>query len=226
VLRAAGAQPLILRLKEPAMRIGFMLLTVGAALASATPAAHAADVIVGYTGNPAPTNRTDGGQVVGNSFNSFGQTINSLGFFDYQMDGIADTYQLGLWDSSGNLLGTATVTPSSPLVGDFRWANMAAPVTIGTPSSSASFTIGVLLPANQQDVWLDDVSLTLGSGYSGAGTGKFSGPSGVLVRPTNFDDNGYYVVNGSDMVVPTPAPEPMTVGLLGAGALLLLRRRR
>jgi hypothetical protein len=206
------------------MRIGFMLLAVGAVVASATTAVHAQDVIFGYTGNPTATNRTDGGQTVGVTFNSSGNTINSLGFFDYQGDGIADTYLLGLWDSAGNLLGSATVTPSSPLIGDFRWANMAAPVTLGSPGSPATFTMGVLLQANQQDVWLDNVALFPTSGYTGAGTGKFSGPSAVLAFPTNADDTGYYVVNGSDAVV--PAPEPMTIGLLGAGALLLVRRRR
>src|SRR6187455_3070970 len=114
--------------------------------------------------------RTDGGKVVGISLNSGGQTITSLGFYDHNQDGIATSYQLGLWDASQNLLATATVTPSSPLTGDFRYAAI-SPVTIGSPSTPAAFTIGVLLPSNPADVWLDNATLILATGFSGAGTG-------------------------------------------------------
>src|ERR1051326_2462513 len=76
------------------------------------------------------TARTDGGKVAGISLNSYGQTIYALGFYD-SGDGLATSYTLGLWDSSQNLLATALVTPSSPLIGDFRYANI-TPVTIGT----------------------------------------------------------------------------------------------
>src|SRR5215212_2755087 len=127
--------------------------------------------------------RTDGGKVVGISLNSFGQTITSLGFYDHNQDGIATSYQLGLWDAGQNLLATATVTPSSPLTGDFRYAAI-SPITIGSPSTPAAFTIGVLLPSNPADIWLDNASLVLFTGFTGAGTGQFSGTSGSLVYPS------------------------------------------
>src|SRR5689334_465379 len=88
------------------------------------------------------TPRGDGGKVVGVSFNSYGQTISSLGFYD-SGDGLAASYTLGLWDSSQNLLATAVVTPASPLIGDFRYASI-TPVTIGTFAVPQSFTIGAL----------------------------------------------------------------------------------
>jgi hypothetical protein len=201
------------------MRINWLVVT--AALVSGASIAHAVPVIGGAAGTP--NNRTDGGKVVGASFNSHGNTIGALGFFDYQQDGIVGTYQLGLWNSAQTLVGTATVTPSSPLVGDFRWANMASPVTLGAPGNPETFTIGVLLESVQQDVWQDNVFPVLGSGYTGAGTGRFSGPSGTLVYPNTLDSSAYYVVNGGDAV---PVPEPMSVGLLGLGGVLLLRRRR
>src|SRR4051812_16658305 len=137
--------------------------------------------------------RTDGGKVVGISLNSFGQTITSLGFYDHNQDGIATSYQLGLWDASQNLLATATVTPASPLTGDFRYAAI-SPITIGTPSTPAAFTIGVLLPLNPADIWLDNATLIDFAGFSGAGTGQFSAPSGSLVYPSTLEPSPYYVV--------------------------------
>jgi hypothetical protein len=166
------------------------------------------------------TPRTDGGKVVGISLNSYGQTISSLGFYD-SGDGLSTSYTVGLWDGSLNLIATADVTPSSPLIGDFRYANI-TPVTIGTFANPQSFTIAALLPASMPDVWLDNCIQTLGAGYAGAGTGQYLA-SGSLVYPSTFDTgNSYYVVNASPQVV----PEPATLSLLVSGGCLLLLRAR
>jgi PEP-CTERM motif-containing protein len=178
-------------------------------------------VFLGAGGSP----RTDGGKVVGISLNSFGQTITSLGFYDHNQDGISGNYQLGLWDASQNLLATATVTPSSPLTGDFRYAAI-NPVTIGTFANPQSFTIGVLLPPNPSDIWLDNALLTLFFGYTGAGTGQFSGPSGTLVYPANIDSTAYYVVNANGPAPPVPEPSTMAIASLAAAIGMLAARRR
>jgi hypothetical protein len=172
-------------------------------------------VILSQSGGTA---RTDGGKVVGVSFNSYGQTISALGFYD-SGDGLATSYTLGLWDSSQNLLATAVVTPSSPLAGDFRWANI-TPVTIGTFANPQSFTIGALLPASMPDIWLDHATETIGAGYTGAGAGQYT-TSGSLVYPSTVDTgNSYYVVNGGPSVVPEP-----TAGLLFALGFMLVQFR-
>lgn len=188
-----------------------------AAVAAATVDAQ---VIGGYV--PLPGNqRTDGGKVVGVSFNSLGQTISSLGFYDHGGDGLAASYQLGLWDSSQNLIATATVTPSSPLIGDFRYAPI-TPVTIGSFALPQSFTIGALLPPVMNDVWLDGIIPVLGVGYTGAGTGRFE-VSNSLIYPTNLDSSAYYVVNAGPAVV---IPEPGTLAMSCVGLLGVLRIRR
>src|SRR5215212_4938360 len=149
-------------------------LTYCAAVASVlafTSQVSAQILVLAAGGSP----RTDGGKVVGISLNSFGQTITSLGFYDHNQDGIATSYQLGLWDASQNLLATTTVTPSSPLTGDFRYAAI-SPITIGSPSTPAAFTIGVLLPSSPSDIWLDNALLVLNFGFTGAGTGQYSAP--------------------------------------------------
>lgn len=167
--------------------------------------------------------RTDGGKVVGVSFNSFGQTISSLGFYDHGGDGLAASYQVGLWDSSQALIATATVTPSSPLIGDFRYAPI-APVTIGSFALPQSFTIGALLPPVMNDIWLDGGIPVLGVGYTGAGTGQFLA-SPTLVYPTNFDASAYYVVNAGPVV---GVPEPGAIAMAGTVVMsaMALRRRR
>ena len=180
---------------------------------------HASAQIIFSAGGGSP--RTDGGKVVGISLNGTGQTITSLGFYDQGQDGIAGTYQLGLWDSSQNLLATTTVTPSSPLTGDFRYAAI-TPVTL----TSSPFTIGVLLPPDPPDVWLDNVTLVLGVGYTGAGTGQFSGPSGSLVCPSNFDTSSYYVVNANGPAPPVPEPGMLALMLATASCAVFTRRNR
>jgi hypothetical protein len=187
-----------------------------------TDASHASAQILTLAAGGTP--RTDGGKVVGISLNSYGQTISSLGFYDHNQDGIATSYQLGLWDASQNLLATTTVTPSSPLTGDFRYAAI-SPVTIGTLSTPAAFTIGVLLPSNPADVWFDNALLILNVGFTGAGTGQESPPSGSLIYPSTFNPSPFYVVNANG---PAPVPEPASVFmvLLGISTVVGSSHRR
>src|SRR4051794_4191548 len=182
--------------------IQFRAFSVMAAIAIfIVTASHANAQVISSGGGG--TLRNDGGKVVGISLNSFGQTITSLGFYDHNQDGINASYQLGLWDASQNLLATATVTPSSPLTGDFRYAGI-SPVTLGTLSTPAAFTIGVLLPQNLLDPWQDHATIILTTGFTGAGTGQFSAPTNSLVYPSSLDTSNYYVVNANGPAPPVP----------------------
>jgi hypothetical protein len=171
--------------------------------------------------------RMDGGKVVGASFTSFGGTISSLGFYDHGLDGLAASYQFGLWDSAQNLIATTTVTPTSPLIADFRYAPIPA-VTLGSFMSPQTFTIGALLPPVMNDIWLDGATLLLFAGFGGAGTGRYQN-SGTLVFPTNMDTSSYYVVNGGPQVA-VPEPSAISLAAISAAATLLhlarIRRAR
>src|SRR5262245_55162256 len=98
--------------------IRFLLLFCSLALLTRTDL-RAQAIFAQVNGIP----RTDGGKVVGITLSSYGQTISSLGFYD-SGDGLATSYTVGLWDSAQNLLASTVVTPSSPLIGDFRYANI------------------------------------------------------------------------------------------------------
>jgi hypothetical protein len=196
------------------------LLLSALVLTFAVSQSHAQVADLAFGGSP----RTDGGKVVGISLNSHGQTLTSLGFYDHNDDGIATSYQLGLWDSTQTLVRMATVTPSSPLTDGFRYASI-APITLGTFSMPETFTIGVVLPDNPADVWLDGATMILTFGFSGAGTGQYSGPSGTLVYPSTVDTgNNYYVVNANGPAPPL-VPEPATPILLFTVALFAVTRR-
>src|SRR5262249_6354940 len=115
------------------------------------------------------------------------------------------------------------VTPTSPLIGDFRYASI-TPVTLGSFASPETFTIGAVLPADLADVWLDHVNLNLGAGFTGAGTGQFT-PGVSLVYPATLDSSPYLVVNATDIVVPEPSALALSVTGL-AGLLAIARRKR
>ncbi len=69
--------------------------------------------------------------------------LTALGFFDDGSNGLAESHQLGLWNSSGTLLATATVNAGvvDPLNGQFRYASI-VPVTL---LAGQSYTIGAVL---------------------------------------------------------------------------------
>jgi hypothetical protein len=195
-----------------------MFAVLAALVVAAAPAGAGAQVIGAYFGST--TQRTDGGKVVGVSFNSHGQTITSLGFYDFGSDGLAASYQVGLWDSSQNLIASTTITPTSNLFNEFRYEPI-TPVTLGSFANPQTFMIGALLPDAMADVWLDNAIVVLGVGFTGAGTGQFSPPTNTLIYPATLDASPYVVVNANG-----PVPEPGCVAALGALGLLIARRRR
>jgi hypothetical protein len=196
---------------------GSAVLLALVAAASVHPAAEAGEVIFSYVGG---SGTFQGGLVAGSSFNApNGATFNSLGFIDVGSDGLADSYQVGLWDTNTQaLLASTTVTPASPLINGFRYA--AIPQTILAPGTS--FTVGALLHTTQPDAWVTSASIADGAGFTGAGIGRFFGSNITLTFPSSPDGVTYVVANASDAIVPAPA----TLGLAGVGGLLLRRRSR
>ena len=195
----------------------FAAAVVFASIACGIQSVRATEVIFSQSGG---SGTFTGGIVAGASFGApNGATFNSLGVYDGDHNGLNSSYQVGLFDTtSQTLLASTTVTGSSPLIGDYRYASI--PTT--TIPVGGNFTIAAVLPTTNTDGWTFNASLNLGPGFTGAGIGKFFGSNVSLVFPASNDGVTYNVVNASDQVV----PEPASLAALGASLLVLRRKRR
>jgi hypothetical protein len=156
-------------------------------------------------------------------------TVTAIGVFDDSLDGLVDSYPVGLFDSAGNLLSSGTVSSGtgSPLTNQFRYANI-APVAL-TPGNS--YEVGAL--------YLDGNDGLLGPGFTGPinfatdsriGFVQSSYASGgTLVAPlSSVGGQGYFGPNFK--IVDTVVPEPGSIafGIIAAGSLagLIARKRK
>jgi hypothetical protein len=149
--------------------------------------------------------------------------INALG---YWVDGLGHNHQVGIWDSTGNLLASTTVLSTDPIQGHFQYDAISELVL-----APGTYTIGGEFlgnsdpfPANAQGVvtipgftWVQDEQI-VGSGLNfPTDTVGIYGQNGILLA--NFSV-------GSALAV----PEPASLSLLGtatvAGAVFAGLRRR
>jgi hypothetical protein len=65
----------------------------------------------------------------------------ALGYYDHNLDGLAASHPLGLWDPQGTLLARTNVAPSDPLTGFFRYRAI-APVRL---EPGIGYRIGALI---------------------------------------------------------------------------------
>ena len=83
-------------------------------------------------------------QVGSNSF-----TVVKLGVFDKDGDGLLNSYVVGIYDTSGNLLASATVPAgtAAPLEQGFRWASLTTPYTL---SANTNYVVAAYYPGTGQ----------------------------------------------------------------------------
>jgi hypothetical protein len=125
---------------------GTLLLALGAGLA--LPALAAAQAISGITGGTLFTSFEGDGDTVGWSFRA-NESIRVvfLGFWDSTAapyTPMTGSHEVGIWSDSGTLLGSATVTPSSLVVGDFKYAPLETAVVL---QAGRTYTVGAYYPA-------------------------------------------------------------------------------
>jgi hypothetical protein len=157
---------------------------------------------------------------LGWEFATSGETVTALGYNDY---GFTSGHDVGIWDTSGNLLTSTTVTGGSTLINGYRYTaiaplNLAAGVYI-VAGDSGPGADGWIYQANNI---VTDASNTYLDSFFGSGGG--------LNFPGNdtFGGRQYLLVNFLDAPLSGGVPEPgvwalMLTGFAGAG--LMLRRR-
>lgn len=198
-----------------------LLILLGAVL---NPA-HATVVVT----PDAETPLTTGGAVYGWQFNvTTALTVDKLGFYDEGQDGLADSHEIGIWNSAGDLLVSAGISAgtSAPLDGIFRIVDVADVfLSVGT-----GYVIGATRFGNDQMV-RDPSSLTVQPGIQFVG-GRYLINGGLLlekpVQTAGAAANGYY---GPTFVAGQARGDvslPATIALLGMGitGLGILRRRK
>ena len=148
--------------------------------------------------------------------------ITSLSLFDSGQDGLAEEHPIGLWDSAGTLILSATVEAgtANPLVDKFR-AVAVAPTLL----EPGSYRIGALFATASDSL----IFPTFTENFSTAPAITFIrgaavvGPSLANPTPTFFNMGpAYFGPNFEYQAV----PEPGSMALVGTAALVLLFARR
>ena len=150
-------------------------------------------------------------------------TIDGLGVFDFQANGLEESHQVGLWDSNGSLLRQATVTSGSTLVasvsnaGDWRFESIAPIVLLaGTYVTSAFYPTNVDPVMGLATITTVPQISFLASRASDEAAFAQAGPSGGLVQP------GIFGANIRVQSVPDPAS---SILLLGSSLAMLAVKR-
>jgi hypothetical protein len=199
-----------------------------AAVLMQTPAMAATGIVSFTLGSNFAGFSTD--ETVGWSFSVAagpGVNVSSLGWWDATpADPLAASHQVGLWTSTGTLLGTATVQTGDALTGDFRYATLATPITL---SGGMTYIIGGRdLIADGDNYASANSGLTMGAGITFGQAARTDAAAG-------FAFPGVLTANSGGRFGPnfqyTPAaaiPEPSTYLMmaLGLGAMFGIARHK
>lgn len=169
---------------------------------------------------------------------SYYPQVNYLGYADPTGAPLVDSHLVTLWDNStGDVIASATVAAgnAAPFIDGYRWVQLSSTVTLNYGSY---YVIGA--QTDGVDLWGDLISnnspdngnngqitwnpeyVQLGSGWEFSRAGRYDSAGDYPNEPpnqTSVSDSIYPVANLGYNIV--PVPEPGTLQLAGAGAVLL-----
>jgi Domain of unknown function (DUF4082)/PEP-CTERM motif len=150
-------------------------------------------------------------------------TLTDLGLFDDSQDGLTDSYEIGLWDSSQTLLRSATLSSGSgtTLIEEFRFVSV-SPLLL---SAGQTYAIGALYISG------NDFLI-----FPGAATGFTTAPDltflnnafagdGSLSFPGDSSEPGAAYFGPNFRYDSAAIPEPASLTLFGLGLAGIARRR-
>lgn len=197
-----------------------------AALLTASAASHAGLVIDAGAASSQQTFLT-GNYIAGTEFTiASSMTIDGLGWLDAEGNGLTSSHEMGLWNTAGILLATATVTNANTFIGSAqgtaRWyISEIAELLLAPGSYRVAGTV------NGDNVALSGNKIGNGASLS-AGYVRTDFPSGGFAYPNlTFGAEAIratVVSNQFDNV--GRVPEPASIFLLGSAIALLAASRR
>ena len=166
----------------------------------------------------------DGPWTLGYSFTALQDlSVTALGAFDDLGDGFADAHEVGLWDSSGTLISSISVSGTDTLIDGFRYANIASVNLIaGTTYTVGASNFGVndAYAYNATLSSAPEITVLDGQFINGGGLRNPVGSAGGV--------GGYFGGNFQFSSAISAAPEPGTwaMMILGFGLAGAALRRR
>mgnify|MGYP001182304718 CR=1 FL=1 len=152
-----------------------------------------------------------------------GITVLALGIYDDNQNGLGHAHEAGLWDQGGTLLATVTLDASSYLGGYYRYTDLVSPVTL---EAGQNYTLALTYWWSDND---DFRTANVGSGPQPAFApeitmgSQWSARSDTLVKPTTAETEPVYFLGANAIFA--PVPEPASMVLVAAGAVVLLGGR-
>ena len=186
------------------------IIATVALLVAAVGTRGAAAQTLGVTVTGSPANVANGPFSLGYTFNVTSPfTVQYLGYFDANGDGLAESHDIGLWDPTGTLLAHATVDAGT---GDLYFDGFRlVPVDPFTLFIGMNYRVLGADP-NQIDPILFDPAMSTADGITYTG-GAFC-PGATLQDTCGGNASGYF---GANFAGVTTTPEPASVTLLATG---------
>jgi hypothetical protein len=145
--------------------------------------------------------------------------VNALAYY---ADGLGNSHQVGIWDTSGNLLASTTVLSTDPVVGHFQYDSI--PILA---LSAGTYVIGGTYLGSNEPIPVQATGVVTIPGFTWVTDEQAQGSG--LIFPTNstggsYGQNGILAVDFS--VVPEPASFVLLSTAILAGAVLARLRHR
>jgi Domain of unknown function (DUF4082)/PEP-CTERM motif len=148
-------------------------------------------------------------------------TVNALGIYD--VSGLLDSYPVGIWDSSGNLIAETTVDSGGTIVNQWIYDALATPVTL---TAGDDYYVGALYTTSDDPlVFPGSGTVTTTSNISYI-TSVYAFGSSLSWPTSSVGFGGYFGPNISATTSTIPEPSTWAMMLLGFAGLGLAGYRQ